>query len=143
LAHLGRTIDRVRVLFSLAAAVTLAVPAVGAAPNPFFRTPSKNIYCAYSRPWLRCDIHSGLKPKPPKPKGCNFDWGQTYLLSRTDGTRIGCVSDSVFSPTSRVIPYGSRWSRDGIVCLSKRTGLRCVNQRSHGFFLSRARSYRF
>jgi hypothetical protein len=118
-------------------------PVAHGEPNPFFRTPSKNIYCGYGRPWLRCDISSGLKPKPQKPAGCDFDWGQTYLLSATGRVRLGCVSDSVFSPTSRVLPYGSRWSRGGITCLSKATGLWCSNRVGHGFFMSRQRSYRF
>lgn len=125
------------------AALGLAAPVANGEPNPFFRTPSKNIYCGYGRPWLRCDISSGLKPKPQKPAGCDFDWGQTYLLSATGHARLGCVSDSVFSPTSRVLPYGSRWSRGGITCLSKATGLRCANRVGHGFFMSRQRSYRF
>jgi hypothetical protein len=62
----------VRTVLVVAAAVGLAVPAAGAAPNPFFRTPSKNIYCAYFGS-LRCDIRSGLKPKPMRPAGCDFD----------------------------------------------------------------------
>ena len=132
-----------RVLVLVAAAAGLAVPGAGAEPNPFFRMPSKNIDCAYSRPWLRCDIRSGLRPLPPKPKSCDFDWGETYFLSRNDGTRIGCVSDSVFSPTARVIPYGGRWSRDGITCRSSTSGLRCANRNGRGFFMSRGRSYRF
>jgi hypothetical protein len=133
-----------RVLVVAAAAVLgLAVPAAGAEPNPFFRTPSGNINCAYTNPWLRCDIRSGLRPKPQKPASCGFDWGQTYLLSRVSGTRIGCVSDSVFSPTARVVPYGSRWSREGIVCFSKTSGLRCASRAGRGFFMSRLRSYRF
>jgi hypothetical protein len=36
-----------------------AAPAGGAARTAFFRTPSKNIYCAYFGS-LRCDIRSGL-----------------------------------------------------------------------------------
>jgi hypothetical protein len=75
-----------------------------AAANPFFRTPSKNIYCAYFGT-LRCDIRSGLKPMPARPPGCDFDWGQTVVLGRS--------------------------------------GLLCFNRADHGFFLSRARWYRF
>jgi hypothetical protein len=132
----------VRVLLLFAAAVTLAVPADGAAPNPFFRTPSKNIYCAYFAT-LRCDIRSGLKPKPAKPAGCDFDWGQTLVLGRSGRARVGCVSDSVFDPTARVLAYGTMWRRGGITCVSKRTALLCFNSSSHGFSMSRARSYRF
>jgi hypothetical protein len=133
----------VRAVLVAVAAVALTAPAAGAAPSPFFRTPSGNIYCGYARPWLRCDIRSGLKPRPAKPRGCDFDWGQTYLLPRTGAARVGCVSDSVYSPTARVVPYGAVWARDGIKCSSSRTGLRCTNRGGRGFLLSRQRSFRF
>jgi hypothetical protein len=126
-----------------AAALVLAGPtAAGGSAGSFFRTPSGNISCG-SLGLLRCDIRSGLVPKPPKPRGCDFDWGQTYLLGRTGAARVGCVSDSVFSPTARVLRYGTRWSGSGTTCLSRPTGLRCTNRSGHGFFLSRARSFRF
>ena len=124
------------------ALVGLAVPAAGAAPNPFFRTPSKNIYCAYFGS-LRCDIKSGLKPKPAKPHGCDFDWGQTYVLARVGRARIGCVSDSVFDPSAAALAYGKTWRRGSIACISRRSGLRCTNRSGHGFFMSRQRSQRF
>ena len=131
-----------RALLVLAAVVTLAVPAAGAAPGTFFRTPSGNIYCAYFGS-LRCDIRSGLKPKPARPAGCDFDWGQTLVLSRSGRTSVGCVSDSVLDPSARVLPYGTRWRRGGLTCVSKRTALFCFNPQSHGFSMSRSRSYRF
>ena len=131
-----------RRLLAAAATLVFAVPAAHAAPNPFFRTPSGNIQCAYYGS-LRCDIRSGLKPKPARPAGCDFDWGQTLVLGRSGGARVGCVSDSVFDPRARVLAYGTSWRRGGITCVSKRTGLLCFNARNHGFFLSRARSYRF
>jgi uncharacterized protein DUF6636 len=132
----------VRLPLLVLVAAAIAIPAASAAPNPFFRTPSKNIYCAYFGS-LRCDIKSGIKPKPAKPSGCDFDWGQTLELSRTGRARIGCVSDSVYDPHSRLLPYGSRWKRGGITCKSTAAGLRCSNAGSHGFFMSRGRSYRF
>jgi len=132
----------VRAALVVAAALGLAAPAAGAAPNPFFRMPSKNIYCTYVGS-LRCDIRSGLKPKPARPQGCEFDWGQTLFLGRSGRARVGCVSDSVFDPSARVLPYGTKWRRSGITCVSKPTGLLCFNTKNHGFFMSRDRSYRF
>jgi hypothetical protein len=133
----------VRFVVALAvAALALAGPAGAAGSGTFFRTPSGNIYCG-SFGLLRCDIRSGLVPKPPKPAACDFDWGQTYLLGRTGAARVGCVSDSVFSPTARVLRYGTRWSGGGTTCLSRAAGLRCTNRSGHGFFLSRAHSFRF
>ncbi len=42
-----------------------------------------------------------------------------------------------------MIAYGDKWHVGRFTCLSRRIGLRCVNASRHGFFLSRARSYRF
>lgn len=132
-----------RLALGLAGALALAtVPAASATSSGFFRTPSGNIYCGHFGS-LRCDIRSGLVPKPAKPAGCDFDWGQTYGLNRTGAARIGCVSDSVFSPSARVLRYGTRWSGGGITCVSRTSGLRCKNAGGHGFFMSRQRSFRF
>ena len=125
-----------------AAALAMGAPASAATSSAFFRTPSGNIYCAYFGS-LRCDIRSGLVPKPAKPPGCDFDWGQTYELRPTGAARVGCVSDSVFTPSARVLRYGTRWTRGGIACVSRTSGLRCTNVSGRGFFLSRAHSFRF
>jgi hypothetical protein len=111
-----------------------------------FRMPSKNIYCAEfsgARATLRCDIRSGVKPLPPKPASCDFDWGAGFTLGRRGRARISCVSDSVFNASARVLRYGTTWRRDGFTCTSRVAGLRCKNATGHGFFLSRKRSFRF
>jgi hypothetical protein len=111
-----------------------------------FRMPSRNIECAEftgARATLRCDIRSGLKPLPPKPASCEFDWGAGYIMDRRGRVHVSCVSDTVHSPSARVLRYGTTWRRDGFVCVSRRTGLRCRNASGHGFFLSRAHSYAF
>jgi hypothetical protein len=140
----GSAYDRfMRAALVLVAALALAAPAGAARPDEFFRTPSKNIRCGYFAAVLRCDIATGLRPLPPKPATCDFDWGQTYVLQRSGRTTIGCVSDSVFSPTARVLTYGTTWRKGGLVCRSRATGLRCANASGHGFFMSRRRSFRF
>ena len=121
------------------AAADLAIP---------FRTPSGNIGCYYVSNrnlsgTLRCDIRSGLKPAPAKPKSCTLDWGDSYELSQTGRARLTCHGDTAIDPTSRVLEYGTRWSRGGFTCTSRKAGLRCSNRSGHGFFLSRSRSYRF
>jgi hypothetical protein len=90
--------------------------------------------------WLRCDISSGLKPKPSRPKGCEFDFAGTLTLSATGRARIGCVSDVVLpDPTkARVLAYGTSWHYGPFTCKSAKTGLSCRNSAGHGFFLSRA-----
>jgi hypothetical protein len=113
-----------------------------------FRTPSGNIGCVYSSglgpgPSLRCDIRSGLRPRPAKPRGCDLDWGDSYELGRTGRARVTCHGDTAILPNARVLRYGSSWTRRGFVCISRVNGLRCRNAGDHGFFLSKQRSYRF
>jgi hypothetical protein len=111
-----------------------------------FRMPSKNIECAEftdARPTLRCDIRSGLKPLPPKPASCEFDWGAGFIMGRRGSAQVSCVSDSIHDPSARVLLYGTTWRHDGFSCRSSRAGLRCRNAGGHGFFLSREHSYRF
>ncbi len=138
------------VRYSLVVAVALVVLAGSASASSSsglkgFQTPSRNIVCgAYtgSQPaWLRCDISSGLKPKPSRPKGCEFDFGGTLTLSATGRARIGCVSDVVLPDPSKapLLAYGKTWSYGPFKCHSAKTGLTCRNLKGHGFFLSRGR----
>ena len=125
-----------------------AAPATAALRIVHFRTPSGNIQCGYVsgggfKPELRCEIRSGVKPLPPKPKRCEFDWGAGFIMGRKGRAHVSCVSDSVHSPSARVLRYGTTWRRDGFVCVSRTTGLRCRNAAGHGFFLSREHSFAF
>ena len=112
----------------------------------FFHTPSRNVACvetaAYSTS-LRCDILSGLKPRPPRPRGCTLDWGFSYVMPATGRALVTCAGDSANDPRGKTIPYGVTWRIGPFVCTSKRIGLRCRNRSAHGFFLSRAHSFRF
>jgi Family of unknown function (DUF6636) len=113
-----------------------------------FLTPSGNIGCGYSSGMgprsLRCDIASGLKPKPRRPKGCvDLAWGDSYTMNVRGRAIVTCHGDTAIIKGSKVIAYGKTWSRGGFVCRSRRTGLRCRNASHHGWFLSRQHSYRF
>ena len=137
-------------LLAVAAAVALLgplVPTAGGSPaaSAFFRTPSRNIWCAWTstEAVLRCDILSGVRPLPPRPPSCDFDWGAGYRLARTGAARILCVSDSVVASSARVVRYRQTWRGGGFTCTSRTIGLRCRNTAGHGFFLSRQRSFRF
>jgi hypothetical protein len=133
--------------------VVIAVLALLLAPSAQafvvqFRTPSANIGCVFSSepgargPYLRCDILSGLKPKPSRPRGCTLDL-TGFELNATGRARVVCAGDTTVNRRARVLRYGSRWSKGGFTCTSRRTGLRCKNRSEHGFLLSRARSFRF
>ena len=136
-----------------AAALVLFLGVLGVGPARAgtvvaFRTPSGNIGCVYSsglgsKPNLRCDIRSRLKPRPRKPTGCTLDWGDSYELGVAGRATVTCHGDTAILPSARVFRYGKRRSFHGIVCRSRRVGLRCRNRSGHGFFLSRQHSYRF
>jgi len=135
----------VRAVLVAVLALVLAAPAEAVVVK--FRTPSSNIGCIFSTEatlgggYIRCDILSGLKPKPPR-RGCDLD--QTgYELGPRGRATVVCAGDTVVSRRARALRYGAAWSRGGLTCTSKKTGLRCRNRGGHGFVLSRAHSYRF
>ena len=106
-------------------------------PVPSWRTfimPSRNIACLYDSGTLRCDIFSGLRPEPNK--ACAFFW-KGMMLPATGRASYLCIIDTIYDEDARTLHYGSTWSRGGIVCRSRTTGLRCRNQDGHGFLLSR------
>jgi hypothetical protein len=129
----------------LAIVLALVFPAPASAAFVFFQTPSHNIGCAYTTAPanLRCDILSGLKPPPPKPRGCDNDWTFGLQLAPRGRARTVCAGDTVYSRTARVIRYGTTWRGGAFTCKSRTIGLRCRNRSGHGFFLSRQHSYRF
>ena len=132
-------------MIRLALLLALLLPASAQASFVFFQTPSHNIGCVYSSSpaSLRCDIRSGLKPAPPKPRGCMNDWTFGYSVNPTGRAHTVCAGDTVFSPSARVVRYGTTWRGGAFACKSSRSGLRCRNRSGHGFFLSRQHSYRF
>jgi hypothetical protein len=143
---------RRRHLLALAAvAAFVGVAGAAQAKGPSFvtfLTPSGNIGCGYSSGMgprsLRCDIASGLKPRPHRPKGCvNLAWGDSYTMGVHGRASLTCHGDTVIIKGSKVIAYGKTWKRGGFVCSSRESGLRCRNASGHGWFLSRTHSYRF
>jgi hypothetical protein len=134
----------------LGAVVTCTSPAA-AAGFVFFQTPSKNIGCAYlpaiSRggvPTLRCEIRSGLKPLPRHPHPCGEGvFGQAVTMTRRGRAQAICISDTIRTPSARVLGYGHSIRVGGFTCASRRTGLRCTNAAGHGWFLSRQHSLLF
>jgi uncharacterized protein DUF6636 len=132
------------IITTLVLAVTL-VPAASADSVTFFRTPSKNIYCAREKfgptDMLRCDVRD-LAHQAPKPKGCKFGWGTSFGVNARGRAHALCVSDSVFDPHAKTLAYGKTRHLGPFTCTSKTSGLRCSNRSGHGFVLNRTR-YRF
>jgi hypothetical protein len=122
--------------------------ALGASGADNFRTPSGNIRCAYEHysfaPMdLRCDIFTGVKPLPPRPKSCDVDWGVGYVMRQRGPAHVLCAGDTVSSPKARVLAYGTTRQFGVFRCTSTGAGLRCVNATGNGFFLSKQHSYTF
>ena len=127
-------------LAALAVALAAAAPASAAT---FFHSPSGNIRCVIEgTSFTRCDITERDWSPPPKPKSCEFDWGNSLTLGLRGRGRFRCVSDAVDS--GRTLDYGKSIKRGRFRCRSRMSGIRCVNVRNgHGFALSRQRVRRF
>jgi len=124
-------------------ALALILAGTTASTSPeFFRSPTGNIGCAYAAGELRCDVRDGVKPLPPAPKSCDYDWGQGFWLHETGKASIVCAGDTALG-NGKVLPYGQTWKRDGLSCASSSDGFRCKNAAGHGFFISRGSAYRF
>ena len=129
--------------------VPLAVlfAALGAAPSATaatsFHSPTGNIRCVIDgTSFTRCDITNRDWSPPPKPKSCEFDWGNSLGLGFRGSGKFLCVSDAVNS--GRKLDYGQSIQRGRFRCRSRMSGMRCVNLRNdHGFALSKQRFRRF
>ncbi|MDX6523673.1 MAG: hypothetical protein QOI17_1186 [Gaiellales bacterium] len=108
-----------------------------------FASPTGNIRCfataGFGR-YVECDIASGLRP--PQAKGsCDLD--QPGLVVKATGVAApDCRGDPTpagLDDKIPALPYGQIWSRFGLSCTSRITGITCRNGDGHGFFLSRER----
>ena len=121
-------------LLALVAALASAAPAHALTQ---FRSPSRNIGCVMETSGVRCDIRHRSWSPPPKPAWCDLDWGQGLTVAKRGKGHYVCAGDTVLG-SGRVLRYGKSISRGRFRCLSRRSGMRCVNRRNgHGFTLSR------
>ena len=132
-----------RKLLALGAVVGTLAAAQSASAAVSFHSPSGNIRCLIAaKTFTRCDITARDWRPPPKPRSCEFDWGNTLEVGIRGRGRFGCVSDAI--DPGRVLAYGEAIQRGRFRCRSRRSGMRCVNTRNgHGFALSRERVRRF
>jgi hypothetical protein len=132
-----------RRLVALAVVAGALVAAAPASAAVSFHSPSGNIRCVIAaKIYTRCDITNRDWSPPPKPRSCEFDWGNTLEVGLRGKGKFGCVSDAI--DPGRVLSYGESIARGRFRCRSRRSGMRCVNTRTgHGFALSRERVRRF
>jgi hypothetical protein len=75
--------------------------------------------------YLRCDILSGLKLKLKRT--CRLDLTGFQMGPRGRATVV-CAGDTAVNTHARArATTGSKWSRGGFTCTSKKAGLRCRN----------------
>jgi hypothetical protein len=142
------------VLAAVVVSLALTAGTANAGTMGYFKTPSKNVVCAYAygfsgqKPYVECGIKSGIKPAA-KPADCSDLGGDpannTFVDLGATGrsTRVPCKGDpGPFAEESKakVLAYGKSWAHSGLRCSSATKGLTCRNKSKHGFFLSRARS---
>jgi hypothetical protein len=113
-----------------------------------FRTTSNNIHClAYrtsrsSPAELQCELMTISASIPAKPRDCDLDWGQRFLLPERGRAERVCYGDTIVGK-SKILGYGQTWRVAGFSCNSSTVRLRCTNRSGRGFELSRARQFFF
>ncbi len=121
----------------LVAALLLTVGVSQASAVKGFETPSGNIGCVLVEQGARCDILKHSWPTPPRPKSCEFGYGNSLFVGDKGRAIYGCVSDSALD-AGTVLNYGETIRKGRFVCDSEEIGVRCDNIRNgHGFFISR------
>jgi hypothetical protein len=135
------TSDRTRV------SATLAKPDPLTGPDPAddevidelrgFISPTGNVACMIDPTWVRCDILDNDWSPPPRPAGCEFDYGQGISLSPGSPAEFVCAGDTAFGP-DEVLPYGESITAGVLACDSADSGFTCRDvETGHGFSISR------
>ena len=122
---------------SAPATTTTFVPALVGQGNVFFLSPSKNIGCSLSDSGARCDISDHSWAPPPKPAGCDVDFGQGVTVVGTSPATLTCAGDTVLVG-DQVLDYGHLATRGDFECRSSKSGMSCRNVKTnHGFSLAK------
>jgi hypothetical protein len=108
-----------------------------AAEDIAFQVPSGNIHCRADDVNLNCELRTNNAKLPPKPKGCNLEWGNRFGMSQNGRAQRGCHGDTLIDSTYSILSYGQTWRRQGFTCVSQPNGLTCKNQHGHGWTLSK------
>jgi len=117
---------------ALATAVGLAAPALAAA-YAAFRTPGEAAYCGLSEG----EAPAGLICWTPND-GFEIGMGQRGRPSHD----YNKLDKGLRQNLARVLRFGTSWADAGFRCVSRSTGLTCVNRVGHGWSLGRYKGYR-
>jgi hypothetical protein len=130
--------DRRLTLLALVVSLVLASPA--SAKLSSFQSPSGNIGCYISGKGVRCDIKERDWTPPPPPASCDLDYGHGVFVDRKGRADFVCAGDTAIDPDAEVLRYGDSISRGRFRCVSKRSKMKCLNERTdRGFKLSKER----
>ena len=131
-----RTVTETQTATVTQPAATTAAPAVRLES---FRSPTGNIGCQMSDSTVRCDVAQRDWAPPPKPAGCDLDWGQGISLDAQGTAAFVCAGDTARDPDAPVLGYGQDSEIGGLRCASRQDGVTCRNSAGRGFFLARDR----
>jgi hypothetical protein len=128
-----------RILLTCLVLTLAAVPAAAAKHLQNFVSPSKLISCiseAHGIKGVECStpyLHASEEGDP------------FYNLEPHGKAHLGARGDYVGynHPTHGTLQYGHTWTRNGIRCKMKTSGLTCRNKSHHGFHLAKGNTYSF
>ena len=134
-------------LFRFATVLALLGTQVLADDFIYFHAPSDNIHCVLMSgefEGVRCDMLQLTPSFGKRLPDCDLDWGNSFGVGPRDrkGYLI-CHGDTVISPDSMELGYGSSATLGDFTCLSEKTGMTCTNGLGHGFAINRARQELF
>jgi hypothetical protein len=139
--------------FTVALFLALTAPAIAQDTSKGFKTPSGFSHCVLidlaqenepSNIELRCDVAIVGTHLPAKPKDCDLEWGNAFIVKPQSAIgELACHGDTARNDELPILPYGTVWNQGGLTCKSERSGLTCLNAAHHGFRLSRRRQELF
>jgi hypothetical protein len=124
-------------------AVIAAVSAMISAPAAHavdFRTPNKAAYCDFVP---EDEIVDGGVTNPRTDDMFCWTPHDGFTVQMTVRGRAQEVAGSgsrlegAYAPVNRLLRFGQRWRRSGFSCVSRWSGLTCVNRARHGWWLGR------
>ena len=112
-----------------------------------FRTANDAIYCSGDLPGLNPKVEcvTKIKGKPilPRPKDCEFEWGELFSVGATGKASLVCASDTPAVPDSPILKEGGTIKGKGWQCTASGDSLTSSNKEKHGFKISQAKQKLF
>ena len=130
--------------FVAAASAMATVPVASADSVDQAMSPSGNIVCAVGilapdpTAYADCEIAEHNWSPPPRPGGCEQDYGSRVLMIEGRPPTFPCYGDTLRGNGLPTLNYGQTISARSITCLSQPSGMRCEDSSTgHNFTLSR------